>query len=120
MNGHGKSEHLIDIRNTYPDFTGIVESVRSLTSGESSDMGLTLSMTGQVRDRVDCFKRKWGRVWYGIQNTPQGAVLLLAGLHLRSVCWDCAGASLETERFEGQALCSGPGVRMCGRVQWRS
>ena len=27
------------------------------------------------------------------------------------VCWDCAGASLETGRFEGQALSSGPGAR---------
>ena len=26
-------------------------------------------------------------------------------------CWDCAGASLETGRFEGQALSSGPGAR---------
>ena len=74
-------------------------------------MGLTLSMTGQVRDRVDCFKRKWRRMWYGIQNAPQSAVLLWAGLHLRSVCWDCARASLETGRFEGQALSSGPGAR---------
>ena len=49
-------------------------------------MGLTLSLTGQVRDRVDCFKRKRGRVWYGIQNAPQSAVLLWAGLRLRSVC----------------------------------
>ena len=30
---HGKSAHLIHIRNTYLDFTGIVETVRSLTSG---------------------------------------------------------------------------------------
>ena len=56
---HGKSAHLIHIRNTYPDFTGIVQTVHSLTSGESSDVGL--SMTGQVWDRVDCFKRKRGK-----------------------------------------------------------
>ena len=50
-------------------------------------------------------------MWYGIQNAPQSAVLLWAGLRLRSVCWDCAGASFETGRFEGQALSSGPGAR---------
>ena len=74
-------------------------------------MGLTLSMTGQVRDRVDCFKIKWGSVWYRIQNAPQSAVVLWAGLHLRRVCCDCAGASLETGRFEGQVLSSVPGAR---------
>ena len=70
-NEHGKSAHLIDIRNTYPDFAGIVESVCSLTSGESSDMGLTLSMTGQVQDRVDCFKENGGECGMEYRMLPR-------------------------------------------------
>ena len=63
---HGKSAHLAHIRYINPDFKGIVQTVNSLTSGESSDVGPTLSMTGKVWDKLDCFKRKWSIVWYRI------------------------------------------------------
>ena len=52
-------------------------------------------------------------MWYGIQNAPQSAVLNIVGwlAPAECGCCDCAGASLETGRFEGQALSSGPGAR---------
>ena len=39
------------------------------------------------------WNNKYMSVWYWTQKAPQSAVLLWAGLRLRSVCWDCAGAS---------------------------
>ena len=69
-------------------------------------------MIGQVQDRVDCCKRKRGRVWYGnTECSPERSVVVGWLAPVECVCWDCAGASLETGRFEGQALSSGPGAQ---------
>ena len=91
--------------NTYPDFTWIVKMVHKMTSGESSDGGLALSLNGQVQHRLDCFKIKRGRLWYRIQNAPQSSVLLWAGLRLLRMCLDCAWAFLDTRRCEGIYFC---------------
>ena len=49
-------------------------------------------------------------VW-NTEFSPERSVVVGWLVPVECVCWDCAGASLETGRFEGQALSSGPGAR---------
>ena len=49
-------------------------------------------------------------VW-NTECSPERSVVVGWLVPAECVCWDCAGASLETGRFEGQALSSGPGAR---------
>ena len=49
-------------------------------------------------------------VW-NTECSPERSVVVGWLAPAECMCWDCAGASLETGSFEGQALFSGPGAR---------
>ena len=49
-------------------------------------------------------------VW-NTECSPERSVVVGWLAPAECMCWDCAGASLETGSFEGQALSSGPGAR---------
>ena len=52
-----------------------------------------------------------GGVVWNTECSPERSVVVGWLAPAECMCWDCAGASLETGSFEGQALSSGPGAR---------
>ena len=77
----------------YLEIRGTVETVQSLTSGESSDVGLTLSWEVLSTAQAPLLQKKTGKsVVRCTECSPESVALQMPG----SIVRECAGASVAT------------------------